>query len=71
MAKISKILFVEQKVAQITGEKYEVSHVLLEDGTEASGWGRFKVGQKVEAYFDERYNRAKISNGGQHGYGKK
>lgn len=41
--------------------EYQITHVLLDDGTEASGYGAdFKMGDKVGVFFDERYNKIKV-----------
>lgn len=51
---------------------YSLTHVVTDDGTEATGYGTdFKVGDKVELFFHAKWNRIKIrlakekSNGSQ------
>lgn len=43
------------------GKKYTVTLALLDDGTEASGYGGdYKIGDKVKVFFDEKYNLIKM-----------
>jgi len=51
MREIISIDHIEKKVSK-KGVKYAITHALLDDGTEAAGYGLdFKVGDKVEVFF--------------------
>jgi len=59
VAKIEKILAVEWRVKN-DGTKYPVT-IAIVSGDECEGWGdRYRVGDGVEKFFDDRYNRAKF-----------
>lgn len=43
--------------------EYTLTYAILDDGTEARGFGEFKVGDKVECFFEEKYNHTKMQKG--------
>jgi len=56
-----KIVKVEKQLRKSKdGNEYILSTVELSDGTIATGYGDFNVGEIVQAWFDEQYNRIKI-----------
>lgn len=58
MRRIIEIQHVEKKVSK-KGNKYAITHALLDDGTEAQGYGLdFKVDDEVEVFF--HYERVKM-----------
>lgn len=59
MRKIIKVRV--QKMKSRAGSEYTLSTVVLDDGSEATGVGEFKVGEEVRSWFDEKYNRIKIA----------
>lgn len=36
------------------------TYALLDDGTEAAGYGRFEVGDSCEVFFEEKWNEVKM-----------
>ena len=49
-------------------KRYSITHAILEDGTEASGYGtEFEIGDSVEYWWEERYNKVKMVKGDNHG----
>lgn len=51
----NRIIFVEYVASHVSkrGQPYKITHAVLDDGTEAEGFGNdFKVGDKVEVFFD-------------------
>lgn len=58
MREIISIQYVEEKVSK-EGKKYKITHGLLDDGTEAEGYGEhFKEGDLVEVFF--HWNKIKM-----------
>jgi hypothetical protein len=61
MAKIESILSIERKTAQ--GDVYYVTTAIV-DGDECTGWSKYpedyQVGEKVEKFFDDKHNKAKM-----------
>jgi hypothetical protein len=56
---IEKILSVDKRT-DTKGKDYFITTAIV-DGDECEGYGKdFKVGDKVMAFFDERYNKAKM-----------
>lgn len=62
MRVIENILSVERR--EKDGEKYYVTSIIDSQGDESTGFSRkpdeFKVGDRVEVWFDETYHRAKF-----------
>lgn len=58
MATINKIVGVEIKKKD--NKTFSITHVILDDGEEATGYGEFEVGEKVQRFFDERYGKIKV-----------
>ncbi len=58
MAKIVEIVGVELK--KKGDDNYSITHVILDDGEEATGFGEFKVGERVQRFYDDRYDKVKI-----------
>ena len=57
MRTIIDIEYIDEKIDK-NGKAYFLTTALLDDGTEAVGWGEgFARGDKVEVWFEERYNR--------------
>lgn len=57
MRTIIDIEYIDKKISK-KGKSYFLTTALLDDGTEATGWGEgFNRGDSVEVWFDERYNR--------------
>lgn len=51
----NRIISVEYVASHISkrGKAYQITHAILDDGTEAEGWGEdYKIGDKVEVFFD-------------------
>lgn len=65
MAKINKILRVENRHTQVGNKPYKVTVAQMEDGSEATGYGDdFKAGDRVELFFHR--NQIKIKKTLQH-----
>ena len=64
-----KIIRIDGVVKKIKDDKeYSITHAVLETGEEVSGWGSdFKVGDVVEYWWEERYNKVKMVKGDNHG----
>ena len=67
MQKIIKILYVEKRKRK-DAEDYTITHALLETGEVVSGYGtEFEIGDSVEYWWEERYNKVKMVKGDNHG----
>jgi beta-galactosidase beta subunit len=63
MRTIIKIEGVELKHTE-SHKQYWRTHVMLDDGTEAIGYGKdFDLGDKVEVFHDEKWDIVKIRKG--------
>lgn len=58
MHTIVKILGVE--IRKKGDKNYSITHVVLEDGEEATGWGAFEVGDKVMRWYDPQHDKVKV-----------
>lgn len=59
MRKIIRIVGHEERLKN--NERYTITHALLEDGEEVTGWGsEFEVGDEVMTWWDEQHNKAKM-----------
>lgn len=45
-----------------TLDKRPIYHVRLDDGTEGTSLDKFEVGDNAQAWFDDRFNKIKITN---------
>lgn len=52
------------KIKQIIGTEFKgndvITYALMDDGEEASGWGKYDIGQEVEVFLHQRYNKIKF-----------
>lgn len=62
MRRIIEVIGVETKLKD--DKPYQVTHVVLDDGEEATGYGEYRVGDLVERFYDPRYDRIKIKRTG-------
>ncbi len=70
MRKISKILRVEKRLKQKDNSEYFITVALVDfpeddprHGEEFEGYGdNYKVGQRIEAYYDDRFGKAKFND---------
>lgn len=58
MRTVVEILGVEFK--KKGNKDYSVTHVVLDDGEVASGWGAFEVGDKVMRWYDPQHDKVKV-----------
>lgn len=54
MRQITKILHIEKWVKD--GKEYTRTHAILDNDEEARGFGEFKVGDEVEAFFNDKWD---------------
>lgn len=60
MRTIISIEHIEEKKTE-AGKTYWRTHALLDDGTEAIGYGKdFDIEEKVECFFDEKWGIVKM-----------
>lgn len=59
----------EKKLMSASGEPYYSTVALVSGDDEVTGWasekGEYRVGDKVEVFFHDQYNRAKMRKGKQ------
>lgn len=58
MHKVVEILGVELR--KKGNKSYSITHVVLEDGEVATGWGAFEVGDKVMRWYDAQHDKVKV-----------
>lgn len=52
--KIIKVVYVEKH------PDYTRTHVILEDGMEATGWGELEIGDEVAVFYHRKYDAIKV-----------
>lgn len=67
MRTIIEIVHVERKKLAKEASKtqdYWKTHAILDDGTEAQGYGKdYKVGDQVEVFHDKKWDQVKMQKG--------
>lgn len=59
MPRIHRIIHIEKKLKD--DKPYYKTHVILDDGEEATGYGKdYKVGDKVQRFYDATWDTIKI-----------
>lgn len=61
MREIQQILYVEEKVNKRTHKPYHKTTALLDDGTEAKGFGNdYRVGDMVMTFYEDKWDEIKM-----------